>query len=114
MPSSFTVPDSVTLTSDLAYLGLIFALIVIPRALQRYRLPAPLASVGLGMIASQVLGPGYHYTTLVLLATLGISSLFLFAGLEVDLAGLRRGRGPLLLHLLDLPRFSRHSFVLGF
>jgi Kef-type K+ transport system membrane component KefB len=35
----------------------------------------------------------------VLLATLGISSLFLFAGLEVDLDGLRRGRGPLLAHL---------------
>ena len=99
MPTSFVLPDSVTLTSDLAYLGLIFALIVIPRALQRYRLPAPLTSLGLGMLATLVLGPGYHDATLVLLATLGISSLFLFAGLEVDLASLRRGRGPLLIHL---------------
>lgn len=38
-------------------------------------------------------------TTLALLATLGISSLLLFAGLEIDLAALRRGVGPLLAHL---------------
>jgi Kef-type K+ transport system membrane component KefB len=99
MPAAALLPDSVSLTSDLAYLGLIFALIVMPRALQRFRLPAPLSSLGLGMVATWVLGPGYHDATLVLLATLGISSLFLFAGLEVDLDGLRRGRGHLLVHL---------------
>jgi len=99
MPTFFSWLDSVRLTSDLAYLGLIFALIVIPRGLQRYRLPAPLTSLALGMAATLVLGPGYHDSTLALLATLGISSLFLFAGLEVDLASLRRGRGPLLVHL---------------
>ncbi len=99
MPTTPLVPDSVSLTSDLAYLGLIFALIVIPRALQRFRLPAPLSSIALGMVATFVLGPGYHDATLVLLATLGISSLFLFAGLDADLDGLRRGRGPLLVHL---------------
>jgi Kef-type K+ transport system membrane component KefB len=94
------LPDSISLTSDIAYLGLIFALIVVPRALQRFRLPAPLSSIGLGMVATFVLGPGYHDATLVLLATLGISSLFLFAGLEVDLGGLRRGRATLLVHLV--------------
>jgi Kef-type K+ transport system membrane component KefB len=36
---------------------------------------------------------------LTLLSTLGISSLFLFAGLEVDLQSLWRGRWPLLAHL---------------
>jgi Kef-type K+ transport system membrane component KefB len=36
----------------------------------------------------------------VLLSTLGISSLFLFAGLEVDPQALRRGMGRLLVHLL--------------
>src|SRR3546814_2838230 len=35
----------------------------------------------------------------LLLSTLGISSLFLFAGLEVDLRELRRGLWPLLTHL---------------
>jgi len=107
MTDYFAPPDWLSLTSDLAYLGLIFALIVIPRALQRFRLPAPLSSLALGMAATLLLGPGYHDATLVLLATLGISSLFLFAGLEVDVDGLRRGRGPLLVHL------AMRSLLLG-
>ncbi len=107
MPDASLLTGSVSLTSDLAYLGLIFALIVIPRALQRLRLPAPLTSIGLGMVATVVLGAGYHDATLLLLASLGISSLFLFAGLEVDLDGLRRGRGPLVVHL------AMRSLLLG-
>jgi Kef-type K+ transport system membrane component KefB len=94
------MPNALSLTSNLAYLALIFGLIVIPRALQRFRLPAPLSCFALGMVAAYLVGPEYQDSTLILLATLGISSLFLFAGLEVDLAGLRRGRWPLLAHLL--------------
>lgn len=93
------MPNALSLTSNLAYLGLIFGLIVIPRALQRFRLPAPLSCFALGMVAAYLVGPQYHDSTLILLATLGISSLFLFAGLEVDIASLRRGRWPLLAHL---------------
>jgi len=92
--------SALPLTSNIAYLALIFGLIVIPRAMQRFRLPAPLSSFGLGMVATWLLGAGYHDATLILLATLGISSLFLFAGLEVDAASLRRGRWPLLSHLV--------------
>src|SRR3546814_13724972 len=40
-----------------------------------------------------------HDPVVTLLSTLGISSLFLFAGLEVDLRALRRGLWPLLTHL---------------
>jgi len=95
--SGQTLPS---LTSNIAYLCLIFALIVIPRALQRFRLPAPLSSMALGMAAASLLGNGYHDATLILLSTLGISSLFLFAGLEVDLENLKRGWLQLLGHLL--------------
>jgi Kef-type K+ transport system membrane component KefB len=88
------------ITSEVAYLLLIFGLMVIPRALQRYRIPAPLTSFGLGMVASVFLGTLMADETLALLATLGISSLFLFAGLEIDLDDLRRGKWPLLGHLV--------------
>jgi Kef-type K+ transport system membrane component KefB len=88
------------LATNLAYLALIFALIVIPRALQRFRLPAPLTSVALGLAATTLLGATSHDAVLVLLSTLGISSLFLFAGLEVDVGSLWRGRWPLLAHLV--------------
>jgi len=100
LPTSWSLPSTLSLRSNLAYLGLIFGLIVIPRALQRFRLPAPLSSFALGMLAAWLLGPAYHDATLVLLATLGISSLFLFAGLEVDVDSLKRGRWPLIAHLL--------------
>ena len=87
------------MTREIAFLLLIFGLMVIPRALQRFRLPAPLTSFGLGMVATIFLGSFQRDETLALLATLGISSLFLFAGLEIDLDDLRRGKWPLLGHL---------------
>lgn len=85
---------------EVALLGLIFALMVVPRLLQRWRLPAPLTSFTLGMAASLMLAESGQDATLGLLATLGISSLFLFAGLEVDLRDFQRGRWPLVRHVV--------------
>ncbi|WP_058362806.1 cation:proton antiporter, partial [Xanthomonas translucens] len=88
------------MSHELIYLLLIFALLVIPRALQRFKLPAPLTCLLFGIVAMLAMGERAHDPVIVLLATLGISSLFLFAGLEVDPKALRRGMWPLLLHLL--------------
>jgi len=87
------------ITSEVVYLLLIFGLLVIPRALQRFRIPAPLTSFAFGMVAAVFLVGFSQDATLALLATLGISSLFLFAGLEVQIEDLRRGMWPLLTHL---------------
>lgn len=87
------------LTQEIAYLLLIFGLMVVPRILQRYRIPAPLSSFGLGMVAVVFFGGFSQDATLSLLATLGISSLFLFAGLEVDIEDFGRGKWPLVGHL---------------
>ena len=88
------------MSRELVYLLLIFALLVIPRALQRYKIPAPLTCLLFGIGAMLAMGPRAHDPVVGLLATLGISSLFLFAGLEVDLQALRRGLWPLIVHLL--------------
>ena len=88
------------MNQDVIYLLLIFALLVIPRAVQRFSVPAPLTCLLFGIGAVLWLGDGAHDAVVNLLAILGISSLFLFAGLEVDLAQLRKGLWPLLLHLL--------------
>ena len=88
------------MSRELVYLLLIFALLVIPRALQRFCVPAPLTCLVFGIGVMLWLGDGAHDPVVGLLATLGISSLFLFAGLEVDLNDLRRGMWPLLVHLL--------------
>lgn len=84
---------------ELVYLLLIFALLVIPRALQRFRLPAPITCLLFGVGVMLVFGDKAHDPVVTLLSTLGISSLFLFAGLEVDMRALRRGLWPLLAHL---------------
>jgi len=88
------------ITSEVVYLLLIFGLLVIPRALQRFRIPAPLTSFAFGMLAAVFLVGFSQDATLALLATLGISSLFLFAGLEVQIDELKRAKWPLLSHLL--------------
>jgi len=87
------------MNKELIYLLLIFALLVIPRALQRFSIPAPLTCLLFGIIAMLALGEHTHDPVIGQLATLGISSLFLFAGLEVDVRDLRRGMWPLLAYL---------------
>src|SRR5690606_36787120 len=88
------------MSQELVYLLLIFGLLVIPRALQRLKIPAPITCLLLGDGAMLAWGDRVHDPVEVLLSTLGISSMFLFAGLEVELQTLRRGVGRLLAHLL--------------
>ena len=85
--------------NELVYLLLIFGLLVVPRWLQRFKLPAPITSLALGIGAMLLWGDRTHDPVVVLLSTIGISSLFLFAGLEVDPAELRKGVRQLATHL---------------
>ena len=89
------------MSRELAYLLLICGLMVVPGILQRIRLPPPLASflLGMGLILA-VPEIHRHDNAVHLLAALGISTLFLYAGLEVDLQTLRRAVGPLSAYLL--------------
>lgn len=87
------------MSRELVYLLLIFCLLVVPRALQRLKIPAPITSLLLGIGAMLAWGERTHDPVVVLLSALGISSLFLFAGLEVELQALRRCLGRLLAHL---------------
>lgn len=86
------------MSSDYLYVVLLFVLFVIPRFLQRYRLPAAITSLLLG-IGAAAFGLFDHDATLALLSTLGIVALFLFAGLEVDLDDLRPDAKVLTQHL---------------
>ena len=84
------MPPPTAIPPELDYVLLLFALFVVPRVLQRYRLPAAVTSVALGIAAGIGLGLFTRDPTVRLLAALGIVSLFLFAGLEVDFVELRR------------------------
>jgi len=78
---------------------LVFGLFIVPKALQRFRLPGAVTCLAIGA----ALNIGFHLFhedhTVKLLATLGIVSMFLFAGLEVDFADLKQGRKVLLQHV---------------
>ncbi len=87
------------MSSELVYVALIFSLFVIPKALQRFRIPGAITSLLLGLAASRA-GLLHGDPTIALLATLGISGLFLFAGLDVDAADLRRGASLVVQHLI--------------
>lgn len=97
------------LSSQVLYLAIVFILLVFPRALQKYRIPAPLTCFALGMVTVFAVADYSNDTTLSFLAALGISSLFLFAGLEVNMQELRKGFWPLLNHL-----FVRCLAISGF
>jgi Kef-type K+ transport system membrane component KefB len=88
------------LTSELAYVVLLFGLFVLPRFLQRYRIPSAITSLALGAM----LGAGFdlfvHDPTIALLSTFGIVSLFLFAGLDAEIDELRRETRVLVEHLI--------------
>lgn len=88
-----------SLSPELQYLLVVVGLFIVPRILQRFRLPSAITCLGLGAL----LGIGFHLfhegNVIPLLATLGIVSLFLFAGLEVDVDELRRGAKITLGHL---------------
>jgi len=83
----------------LIYLATIFGLLVIPRALQRFRLPAPLTCFAFGIVVSILFKSQAADRVTAVVAVLGIASLFLLAGLEVDLVEIRRQLPRLLGHL---------------
>ncbi len=89
--------------STLIYLAAIFGLLVVPRALQRFRLPAPLTCFVLGIVIAIFYKPLGDDRVGQVVATLGIAALFLLAGLEVNLVDIRR----------QIPRLSVYLAVRG-
>ncbi|MFZ5698369.1 MAG: cation:proton antiporter [Pseudomonadota bacterium] len=88
-----------TASPELQYIILVFGLFILPRALQRFRLPSAVTCVGIGAALGITLHLFHDDSTIRMLATLGIVTMFLFAGLEVDFADLRRGRRVLAQHI---------------
>lgn len=88
------------MSEELAYLLVVIGLFIVPRVLQRVRIPPAITCVAIGAALGIGLGLFPHDPTIKLLATLGIVALFLFAGLEVDFDELRDGIGVTLWYLV--------------
>jgi Kef-type K+ transport system membrane component KefB len=87
------------LSPEIQYILLVFGLFIVPRALQRFRVPSAVTCVGIGAALNIGFDLFHEDHTVKLLATLGIVSMFLFAGLEVDFTELRQGKKILMQHL---------------
>lgn len=85
--------------NELIYPALVLLLFVVPKVLARFRIPTGITAFAIGI------GFGSHLPGLTgdpviqLLATFGIISLFLFAGLEVDFDELRQSLTVILQHI---------------
>jgi Kef-type K+ transport system membrane component KefB len=91
------MPD---LSPDVMYVLLIFGIFIVSRYLERFRIPSAITCVGIGVGLGVGLGAFTDAPTVKIFAVLGIVSLFLFAGMEVDLEELKRGRAILAQHLV--------------
>jgi Kef-type K+ transport system membrane component KefB len=96
-------------TQTVINLLFIFGLLVVPRAMQRFRIPAQLTCFIFGIAASIFFKTIIDSHVLSAVSTLGIASLFLFAGLEVDMPEITRQLPRLLNHL-----GTRGLFLWGF
>lgn len=102
------------ISHELEYVLLVFGLFIVPRALQRLRIPSALTCMGLGALLHLGLGLLHDDSTVKLLATFGIVSMFLFAGLEVDFSELRTGQKILVQHVAaQLILLALGSIALG-
>lgn len=96
-----SIADGVQLLpTDLTYIALLFALFVVPKVLQRYRIPDAVTCLllGFGAAAADIMQRGNQ--TVELLSTFGITALFLFAGLEIDAREMRRDARTLIQHAI--------------
>jgi Kef-type K+ transport system membrane component KefB len=87
-------------TSTLIALVFIFGLLTVPRALQRFRLPSQLTCFVFGVLLAVFGRSLVEERVVTTLSTFGIASLFLLAGLEVELYELRKHRSRLTWNLV--------------
>lgn len=72
------------MNQDIRYFILLVCLLIVPKILLRFRIPSGLTAMALGLMTTVFLGWFQDSSLLLMLSTLGITSLFLFAGLEVN------------------------------
>lgn len=85
---------------EFQYFLLFIFILLIPRIILRFGLPTGITAVLFGIATQVGLGWFENDELVLMLSRLGITSLFLFAGLEVDVDELKKDRKALSFHLL--------------
>lgn len=101
--------------SEVWLLAVFAGVIIIPRFLLRFKLPLPLSGLALGALMTYF---GYELVgddRWALLATLGITSLFLFAGLEINLKEIEQEKSRLMQHIaIKLLMLAGLTFLINY
>ena len=87
------------MAQEFQYFALIVAVLFVPKVLLRFRIPSGLTAIAIGIATTYFLGWFSDSQTVSVLGALGITSLFLFAGFEVDMDDLKRDGSVLLKHI---------------
>jgi len=87
-------------SAEFQYTALIFGLFILPRFVIRLGIPFALCAFAMGIGASFFNWDIIHSDVVVLLSSLGIISLFLFAGLEIEFSELKKTKTFLIQHLV--------------
>ncbi len=91
--------NSINLTSDLEYLAIFITVLILPKILLRARIPSGITALVIGVIFAHY-DPSINKESLFrFLSQIGITSLFLFAGLEVDVKELKEDKPYLIKYL---------------
>ena len=88
------------LSLDFQYFILFSVILLFPKLLLRFRIPTALTALALGFVTALTLGWFKEDQLLLMLSRLGITSLFLFAGMEVDIDELKKDANVLVKNLL--------------
>ena len=87
------------LSSELRYISIFVILILLPKILLRFRIPIGISSLAIGALVGSTLGWFQNDLLIDILAKLGITTLFLFAGMEVEIDEIKK----------DLPTISKFA-----
>ncbi len=91
---------NLAISADILYILLFFVVLLLPKVLLRFRIPVGITCLTLGIITSVLFGWYKNDQIIILFARLGITSLFLFAGLEIEIDELKRDWKTLAKYLL--------------
>ena len=102
---------NINFSQDLEYILIFSLILILPKLLLRFRIPSGVTALFLGVVFSQIDSSLINNQLFNFLSMIGITSLFLFAGLEVDAKELTERKKYLSKYLI---KFSAVIIIIAF
>jgi Kef-type K+ transport system membrane component KefB len=89
------------MSQEYQYLIIVTLLLLLPKMLLRFHIPTGVSALLLGCFSVNYLGWFENDQMIIMLARLGITSLFVFAGMEIEISDLKKNLKPLAKYLIQ-------------